>query len=59
MSSRPNPENGSKPGSEMSCAEARITPASCPASSVGLTVQTQAEAPATIGEAKLVPLNVS
>ena len=36
-----------------------MTSKSCVMSSVGRTVQTQAVAPATIGDAKLVPLKES
>src|SRR5438093_11118812 len=56
MSSRPKPVKGSNPGLEMSWPERRMTSKSCVMSSVGRTVHTQAVAPATIGEAKLVPL---
>src|SRR5262245_66412667 len=59
MSSRPKPVNGSKPGVETSCADARMISNTCEASSVGRAVQTQSAAAATIGDAKLVPSNWS
>ena len=55
MLRRPQPEASSKPGSPMSVAERRINSKSCVLSRFGRTVHTHAAAPATSGDAKLVP----
>ena len=52
---RPYPVRSSKPGELMSRADSRSISATCPASSSGWTVHSQAAAAATIGEEKLVP----
>ena len=59
MFRRPKPGTGRTRACTMSCADGRMTSKSCVQSSFGRTVQTQAAAAATIGDAKLVPLYLS
>ena len=51
----PKPVSASQPFAPTSRAELRMTSSSCVGSSCGRTVQTQAAAPATRGDEKLVP----
>ena len=56
MLSSPNPDALSNPGAPISVDDRRISSKSCVLSSSGRSLQTHAAAPATMGEAKLVPL---